>query len=199
MRLRWRLAPGLLTAADRADVVKGAAGNPEPVVRPLPPVYSPDASSPPRGMSANGPLPTSPALPPGAVDAVQSGNGAEYESIRAGGSELMLIDLASAWRLAARQNPTIGLARQMVEENLANLLRQRDRRTELERRFELPCPQRQSAAIDGPDSLGTRDARLVRGGGAGAVGSQSVNIPAVQIVCATCGRVLYAASRPTGS
>jgi outer membrane protein TolC len=176
------LAPQLLFAADVRGESSGDLAEQQPVVRPLPPVFSPDASAPPPGMPARGPLPTSAAPPPAAVNAVLSGNASQYESIRAGGSELMLIDLASAWRLAARQNPTIGLARQVVEENLANLLRARV----------IAVPNLNAGAnyhahngnlqrSSGQILSVPEEQSLYVGGGARTVAAESVGIPAVQI------------------
>ncbi len=184
--LRWRwhyaLLPRVLFGAGSAVGLDGAAGDPQPVVRPLPPVFSADASAPPPGMPASGPLPTSPAAPPGAVDAVLAGNALQYESIRAGGSEMQLIDLALAWRLAARQNPTIGLARQVVEENLANLLRASviavpNLNAGTNYHAHNGNLQRSSGQIlNLPE-----EQSLYLGGGARTVAAESLGIPAVQI------------------
>ena len=176
------LAPRVLSAADGLVGTNGAFRDPQPVVRPLPPVFSPDASAPPPGMPAKGPLPTSPAAPPAAVDGVLSGNALQYESIRAGGNELMLIDLASAWRLAARQNPTIGLARQVVEENLANLLRASVIAVpNLNAGTNYHAHNGNLQRLSGQILSVPEQQALYVGGGARTVAAETVGIPAVQI------------------
>ncbi len=168
-----------LSRAAWADGIGRASG---PGVTPLPPVYSVDASAPPPGMHAQGPLPTSPEPPRAEVGSVEEGNGAQYQSIQAGGSEVLLIDLGSAWRLAARQNPTIGLARQVVAENLALLLQSRVIAVpslNAGTSYHLHNGALQPSAgeiLDVPQQQA-----LYVGGGAQTVGSQTIGIPAVQI------------------
>ena len=105
----------------------------------------------------------------------------EYQPTQPAPAEVFPIDLLTAWRLAARQNPTIALAQQVVQENLAYLLKART--------IALPNfnaggnyhhhngnLQRSSGVIlDVPN-----EQSLYGGGGARTLAAESVGVPAVQ-------------------
>ena len=49
----------------------------------------------------------------------------DYQATQPAPAEIMPIDLITSWRLAVRQNPSIGLAQQVVQERVAYLLQAR--------------------------------------------------------------------------
>jgi outer membrane protein TolC len=161
----------------------------------LPPVQSRDTAMP-RAGAIRGPQPANGApcqhwgnaeqraqsvAQEGALRDVLDGRVAVYEPTQPAPVEIMPIDLVTSWRLAWRQNPTIELARQVVQENLAYLLQSRT--------MALPSLnagamyhlhngnlQRSTGQIlNVPD-----EQSLYAGGGSRTVAAETVGIPAVQ-------------------
>jgi outer membrane protein TolC len=91
------------------------------------------------------------------------------------------IDLSTALRLAARDNPTIALAREAILENLARQ-EQADALLlpSLAAGGNLHVHRGASQAPDG-QIIGVNSQSLYLGGGAGAVGAQTVAVPAIRI------------------
>jgi outer membrane protein TolC len=173
--------------ATRAGGPQGCCQSPV-VTAPLPPVYSVDMPA--GGNHAPGPLPTSP-VPGSNLSSVVEGRVDEYQTTQPS-AEILLIDLGSAWRLAARQNPTIALAQQVVQENLAYLLQARtialpDFNAGASYHLHNGNLQRSSGQIlDVPN-----ERALYVGGGSRAIAAETVGIPAVQFV-APLADVIYA-------
>jgi outer membrane protein TolC len=112
---------------------------------------------------------------------VADGLANDYRATQPAPIDIMPIDLLTAWRLAVRQNPSIGLARQVVEERVAFLLQARS--------IALPSLnaggnyhshngnlQRSSGAILSVPA----EQSLYAGGGARTLAAESVSIPAVR-------------------
>jgi outer membrane protein TolC len=121
-------------------------------------------------------------LPIPAVSRVAQGNPQVYPPTQPAPVEVMPIDLAMAWQLAARQNPTIGWARQVVQERMANLLQARV--------IAVPSLNAGTTAHFHNGSVESADgnvmtvpgqASLYVGGGAAVAAAGTVNIPAVSI------------------
>ena len=130
---------------------------------------------------AQAPHPEPVRLPPCTSALVAEGQPQHYQPTQPA-VEVLPIDLAAAWQLAARQNPTIGLARQIVQERLANLLQARV--------IAVPSLNAgatlhdHNGAVQNPaGSILTvpGQASLYVGGGAGVVAAGTVNIPAVSV------------------
>jgi outer membrane protein TolC len=121
-------------------------------------------------------------LPSPVVTRVAQGNPQEYPSTQPTPLEVMPIDMGAAWELAARQNPTIGWTRQVVQERLANLLQARV--------IAVPSLNAgttihaHNGAVEGSAGDILRvpgQSSLYVGGGAAVAAAGTVNIPAVSI------------------
>lgn len=183
---------GAGVAGGRAEAMISAANQPfdqhdASAVKIPPPTIQSRATSPPyssRAPTIRGPV-AEPIAPPMAesdgLTSVTQGQVTHYRPSQPPPAEVLPIDLITAWRLAARQNPTIGLAQQVVQENLASLLQARS--------IVLPGLnaggnyhyhngnlQRSSGVIlDTPN-----EQSLYVGGGARTLAAESVAIPAVR-------------------
>ena len=123
---------------------------------------------------------------------VADGHPENYPATQPASPDVLPIDLASAWRLAARQNPTIGLAQQVVQERIALLLHARV--------ISVPSLNAGSnyhnhsgnvVQPDGTTLIVPGQKSVYVGGGAGTLAAGTLDVPAVGIF-AHLGDVYFA-------
>ncbi len=113
---------------------------------------------------------------------VADGLASDYQATQPKPIDTMPIDLIASWRLAVRQNPSIGLARQIVEERVAYLLQARtiavpSLNAGANYHLHNGNLQRSSGVILNVPA----EQSLYAGGGARTLAAETVGIPAVRL------------------